>query len=81
MTTYSFDGFRDTFSAMFAAQAGIPVTDARILIIAGSLTVTPVKDDQVKVGGDWFQLRQLTARDPAGATFEFAGFQIADPTA
>lgn len=79
-TTWSFDGIVDTFNAMFAAGAGIPVTDARILIIAGSLGTTPQKDDQVELRGTWYQLRRLTARDPAGATYEFAGFEIEDPT-
>ena len=38
---YPFDGIRETFNAAFAAAAGIPVTDVKILIIAGSLAIEP----------------------------------------
>lgn len=79
-TTWAFEGMVGTFNAAFAAAAGIPVTDAKVLIIAGSVTTTPEKDDQVKLRSTWYQLRQLTAQDPANATYEYAAFQIADPT-
>lgn len=79
-TTWSFDGIADSFSAMFATQAGIPLTDVRILIIAGSLATVPEQDDQVKVRSEWFQLRRLIERDPANASYTFAGFRIEDPT-
>lgn len=79
-TTFSFDGIVDTFSAAFAAQAGIPTTDVRVLIIAGSLATDPRQDDQVKCRAEWFQLRRLIERDPANAHYVFAGFRIPDPT-
>ena len=78
--TWSFDGIVDMFSAFFVAQAGIPATDVRVLIIAGSLATVPQKDDQVKIRDTWYQLRRLVERDPAGATYIFSGFEIADPT-
>lgn len=78
--TWTFDGIVDTFSAFYAAQAGIAATDARILIIAGSLSTTPSKDDQVKLRDSWYQLRRQVESDPAGATFIFSGFAIEDPT-
>ena len=77
--TYSFDGIVDKFSAAFAVAAGIPETDVRILIIAGSLSVTPIKDDQIKIRSEWFQLRRLIDRDPALAHYVFAGYAIGDP--
>lgn len=79
-TLWAFDGIVDSFSAVFAAQAGIPVTDVRVLIIAGSLATVPRQDDQVKVRDQWYQLRRLVERDPAGATYVFAGYAIEDPT-
>ena len=81
-TTYAFEGIRDSFSLQFAAAAGIPVTDAKILILLGSLkpATDPQQDDQVRVRAQWFQLRQLTSADPAAATQEWAGFAIPDPT-
>lgn len=77
--TWQFDGMRDSFSATFAAAAGIPVTDARILIIAGSLAVEPRIDDKVQCDGRWFQLRQRVSVDPATATYTYAGFEIEAP--
>lgn len=78
-STWQFDGIVDKFNAAFAAQAGIAVTDVRILIIAGSLATTPEKDDQVKVRDEWYQLRTLVERDPANATYVFSGFKIKTP--
>ena len=80
-STWAFDGIVDKFNAAFARQAGIKVTDVRVLIIAGSLATTPQQDDQVKVRTEWYQLRDLVERDPAGATYTYSGFKISDPTA
>ncbi len=79
-STWTFDGIVDTFSAQFAQAAGIPITDAKILIIAGSLATTAVKDDTVQIRSVWYQLRQKVEQDPADATVVFAGFEIDDPT-
>lgn len=78
--TWTFDGIVDGFSAYFANREGIPLTDARVLIIAGSLATVPEKDDQVKCRDEWFQLRRLVDRDPANASYTFSGFKIEDPT-
>jgi hypothetical protein len=79
-STWTFDGIVDSFSAFFAATAGIPATDVRVLIIAGSLATVPQQDDQVAFRGEWYQLRRLVERDPANATYIFSGFKIEDPT-
>ena len=78
-TEWAFDGVVDTFNAAFAARAGIPVTDVRVLIIAGSLATVPQKDDLVMLRDEWYQLRRLVERDPAGATYVFSGFQVEAP--
>lgn len=80
--TFTFEGIRDTFSLQFAQAAGVPVTDARILFILGSIkpATDPRQDDQVKVRAQWFQLRRMVAADPAAATQDWAGFEIPDPT-
>lgn len=75
-TDYSFEGIRDSFSAYFAATAGIPLTDARILIIAGLTAVVPSKDDKIKIGGGWYQVRRVVEVDPATATYTLAAFAI-----
>lgn len=77
--TYAFDGMVDTFDSRFL-PAGVEATDARILIIGGSLSVTPQKDDQIKLRDQWYQVRGIVERDPANATYTMAGFEIEDPT-
>ena len=80
--SFTFSGIRDSFRLEFALAAGIPVTDAKILIILGSITpaASPRQDDQVKIRDQWFQLRKKVSADPAGATEDWAGFEIEDPT-
>lgn len=70
----------DTYSAFHKAQAGIPETDVKILIIAGSLSTTPKKNDEIKFRDKWYKSRAVDT-DPANATWEIQAFEIADPTA
>ncbi|MDO8614623.1 MAG: hypothetical protein Q7T33_02665 [Dehalococcoidia bacterium] len=79
---FTFEGIRDSFTLRFAEAAGVPVTDAKILVLLGSLSpaTDPQQDDQVLLRGQWFQLRRKVSADPAGATQEWAGFEIEDPT-
>lgn len=79
-TNYTFNGIVDTYSAIYKAQAGIPESDVKVLIIAGSLDVTPQKDDQVKIRSRWYQLRSRE-QDPALAAWTCQAFEIQDPTA
>lgn len=79
---YPFEGFREDYSAAFAAAAGIPTTDCRVLIIALSLangTVLPAKDDLVLLQTKWYQVRRLEAVDPATATYMLQCFEIKTP--
>lgn len=78
-TTYPLEGFVDVYSAFQKAQAGIPESDVKILVIAGSLSIDPRKDDQIQLRGTWYQVRRL-GTDPGIATWELQSFQIADPT-
>lgn len=78
-TTESVNGIVDSYSAFYKATANIPDSDVRVLIIAGSLSLTPQKDDQVKFRETWYQVRQIS-RDPARATWELQCFEIEDPT-
>lgn len=80
-SSWSFDGFVDTFNLAFIKAAGIPTTDVRVLIIMGSLSTSPQQDDQVKVRDAWYQLRSIVERDPAGAQETWSAYGIEDPTA
>lgn len=79
-SSHTFEGMVDTYSQFYSAQAGIPDTDVRVLIIAGSLDITPIKTDKVKIRDKWYQIREIRT-DPALATWECQSFEIADPTA
>jgi uncharacterized alpha/beta hydrolase family protein len=78
-TVYSCEGIVDPYSAYYKKKYDIPETDTGILIIAGSLSVTPTKQDQVKFRSTWYQIRGVKS-DPAEATWVLQAFAIADPT-
>lgn len=78
--TYPFEGIRETYSAVFKARAGIPQTDVRILVIAGSCATDPRRGDQVYIEGRWHQVREIENIDPATATYALQSFEIKDPT-
>lgn len=84
--TYNFEGIRDNFNANFAAQAGIPRTDVRILIILGLITpvTTPQVDDMIRIRGDdgtqkWHKVRAKLTVDPANAHIVLQCFEIPTP--
>lgn len=83
-TDHSFEGIRDSFNRRFAVQAGIPITDVKILIIGGLIDVTPQIDDKIRIrdstGLDkWHQVRTVLVVDPANAHYELQAFEIEDP--
>lgn len=76
---YPFEGIRDSFRAEYAVAAGIPTTDAKILIIGGSVAVVPQKDDWVQLRGQWNKVRKVVEIDPANATYTLAAFESGAP--
>lgn len=85
-STFTFEGIRESFSATFRAQAGIPEKDVSILILLGSLVpeTTPLPDDEVYLGAPWqkwHKLRSILEIDPAGASAKCQAYEIPDPTA
>ena len=79
-TTYTFDGIRENLDAAYAAKAGIQSTDVSILIIAGSISVTPKQDDEIKIRNQWHKVRRILKIDPANATYLLLCYEITDPT-
>ncbi len=75
LTDHSFEGFVDTYSEFYRAVAGVPDTKVKVVIISGSLTVVPKKDDYVKLRDTWYQVLGVTT-DPALATWELPAFAI-----
>jgi hypothetical protein len=78
-STYPFEGMIDQYSAFTKATGGIPASDVKVLIIAGSLSVRPQKDDELKIRDQWYRVRGVST-DPAEATWECQSFAIADPS-
>lgn len=82
-TTYTFEGIRESYSANYRAEAGIPAQDVQFLVLLGSVkaATTPRQGDQIKLSNtDWHQIREVPEIDPAGATAKCQCYQIADPT-
>jgi hypothetical protein len=78
-TTYTCEGVVSDYSAFYQRMAQIPDTDVRLLLIAGSVSVTPQQDDQVYMDGRWYQIRMVRT-DPATAAWDCQSYVIADPT-
>jgi hypothetical protein len=80
-TTYSFTGMRASFDARYRAQALIPETDVKILVLLASVnpSTTPVQSDQIFINAEWFQVRRILDVDPAGATMNLQAFVITAP--
>lgn len=78
-TTYPFEGFRETYDAAYRARAGIPQTDVKIVIIAGSISTVPLKDDEVYILSTWHKVRGIPDIDPAGATYTLQCYEIEEP--
>jgi hypothetical protein len=85
-STFAFQGIRDSFNAAFAARAGIPLTDVRILVILGLVRpeTLPQIDDKIRIRGSdgtqkWHQVRAVLTVDPANAHSVLQCFEIDTP--
>lgn len=83
---FTFQGIRDNFDKKYAATAGIPTTDVRILMIAGLISpvTAPRIGDKVRIRGDagqqqWHEVRGEPEVDPANAHFVLQCFEIEEP--
>lgn len=88
ITTYAFEGIRESFSAYYKANSGIPETDVGILILQGSLNpATTITDaDQGNFvfmstpWNKWYKIRRVLEIDPAGASARLQCFECETPT-
>ena len=81
--TYTFEGIRESYTAAYRNQAGIPAEDVQILVLLGSVkpATTPDQGDQIKLSNTaWHQIRTIPEIDPAGATAKCQCYVIEDPT-
>lgn len=76
-TPYTCEGVRGSYDAQYAGQSGIPRTDARIELLAGTLATTPKQLDKINIDGAWWIVVNI-AIDPATAMWVL---QCADTSA
>lgn len=82
VTTHGFEGIRGNFNAVYAARAGIPLTDVDILILLGTIDITPTQNDKIFIGAPfnkWHQPRRILEVDPAGASMRIQAYEIPAP--
>ena len=75
-TDYAVQGFKGSYDVITIATAGIPATDAKITLFASLCAAVPAMGDKLQLEGEWFQIRQDIARDPANATYTFPAFKV-----
>ncbi|RRH86448.1 hypothetical protein EH240_36845 [Mesorhizobium tamadayense] len=63
-TPYACEGVRGSYDAQYAGQSGIPRTDAKIELLAGTLAATPKALDKVYIESSWWIVVDV-AIDPA----------------
>ncbi len=90
ITTYTFNGIRETWSARYHAQSGIPTTDVSVLILQGSLKPVTVLSketdmDQLvylsKPWFKWYKIRDVLEVDPAEASARLQCYEVPAPDA
>ncbi|MGB3390779.1 MAG: hypothetical protein WBA88_22680 [Pseudaminobacter sp.] len=65
---YLCDGVRGSFESVLAGLSGIPRTDAKIELIAGTLAVEPKRLDKIHIEGTWWIITEIEV-DPAKAVW------------
>ena len=83
-TDYACEGIRETFSARYKQQAGIPEEDVSILLIIGLFSPATVISNSDKGAliylntpwQRWHKVRSVLEIDPAGASVRFQAYEI-----
>lgn len=76
---YPFQGWRESYAADFAAAAGIPQTDARLIVLATTISTAPVQGDTLQLEGTWWMVRAIEAIDPASTTISLQVYAVGAP--
>lgn len=79
-TDYKFEGIRENYSRVYAVQAGIPLTDVRVLIIGASIAVQPQQEDLIYIRSQWHKVRTIPEIDPANASYVLQCYEVATPS-
>ncbi len=76
--TYPFEGVVGSYGIIAAGIGGIPRTDAKVEILASSLSTEPLRLDTLTIESKWWQITE-TSRDPAGAWWELQCQSVSAP--
>lgn len=82
--TFAFEGIRESYSALYRAQAGIPAEDVKFLVLLGSVrpATVPRQGDHIRfTNTPWHMIREIPEIDPAGATSACRAYAVSDPDA
>jgi hypothetical protein len=84
VSTFSFEGVRQSFSLFTKASSGIPETDVAIVVLLGSLKpdTSLKKDDKIFLAvpwNTWHQVRKVLEIDPANAACRLQCYEIPAP--
>jgi hypothetical protein len=83
-TDYACEGIRESFSARYKQQAGIPEEDVAILLIIGLFNPATTISNSDKGAliflstpwNRWHKVRSVLEIDPAGASVRFQAYEI-----
>jgi hypothetical protein len=67
-TDYPCEGVKGSFESVMAGLSGIPRTDAKIELLAGTLAVEPKRLDVIEIEGGYWKISEIEV-DPAGAVW------------
>lgn len=79
-TTFTFRGFPDKISAFAKGRDGIPETDLKINIVAGSINTEPEREDEIQLKGKWYRVRKILEIDPVEALYVLQCYEIEGPS-
>lgn len=84
VTTYEFEGIRESYSAIYKARADIPIEDVRILVLLGSVkpATNPRQGDLIYLKAPWntwHKVRTIPEIDPAGASARCQAYEVPAP--
>lgn len=82
--TFAFEGTRESYSAAYRVQAGIPAEDVKFLVLLGSVrpAASPRRGDHIRLTNTpWHMIREIPEVDPAGATAACQCYSVPDPDA
>ena len=71
-TTAASKGMVEEYGAFTRAQAGIPDTDVKLIVLQGGVAITPTTDSEITIRGVTYSVQRIE-QDPAQAAWTIQG--------